>query len=1054
MTALVGRERESALLEDALVRTLSSHGGLVFVTGDTGIGKTALVADAMARAGRRGALVATGTCWDREGTPGYWPWIQVLRGLRRSMSAQEWDEVRAMVGNGLASLLGETGQSDHEGAGGGDAFAIQDAVTTFLVTVSRRTPVVVVLDDLHWADPSSIGLLEFVTRHAWFEQLLIIGIYRDIEVEGEGHRLGALLPPLLTNSTSITLVGLDYEETRVLLTRATGRQPSRELAGAVHRRTGGNPFFVEQTAHLWQSGGSVASVDRGVRGVVEHRLNLLPEGVVELLTAASVLGLEFERDVLAEMMGRADREVDASLAEAVKARLAVHKDDPGRIAFVHDLVRGTLYANMAEAEARHWHAAAARAFRTLPAKMSRSAPGEVARHAYLGVPIFDPQDAAVLLRSAAQDAWDRMATGEASVHLSRALSLLPRETDPREWAEVALHLGSTQHHVGDEDASLRTFQEVAEVARGSGHTELLMRAALRMRGAVWLAHAPEVRRLTADLVNEAYTAFLGDSGTAATDSEREQELTAVIVELARGRGDDQTLIEGLMARHDAIWSLRTAAERQAIAEELGEAAARVSDRSVALLASLWRAMALLEQGDPAGRIEQRSVTEGATGSEPSASSWTAVWSQVAFGILAGKFDEARACLEAAEENERINREGAEPQGDLELLRFHQRWTLEVAQGNFDAADDLVRNGGADEHPYSDLLLGVTAAERGDTDIAQRYLTKVLTPDESSSRWIEPMRLRLRAQVAAGSGNREARARVREDLAPLQGHWLTMYGASLDGPVAFWSALLDAADGAWDAAVDGFVAAVRAADRLEARTWSIRARTHLAKALAARGAPGDRERARELSAGAEQEAVWLGVTHLLLSDPDAQHSVPQNAFTFDGQVWTLTFGGVTAHLPDAKGLRDLHVLLGRPGRAVSAIDLLSPSGGAVVRNSRRLGADPVLDERAKSAYRTRLSQLDEQIEEALARGEDERAAELDNERNVLIEEIRRAAGLHGRTRRLGDSAERARKAVTERIRNALRRMDDQHPVLAEHLRQCVATGSSCQYDPPEPTHWHL
>lgn len=1054
MTALVGRERESALLEDTLVRTLTSHGGLVFVTGDIGIGKTALVADAVARVGHRGALIATGTCWEREGAPGYWPWIQVLRGLRRSMPAEEWGEALTTVGNNLASLLGKSDGAHQDGAGVGDAFALQDAVTTFLVAVSRKTPVVVVLDDLHWADPPSINLLDFVTRHAWFEQLLVIGIYRDVEVDAEGHRLGALLPPLLDRSRTITLMGLDHEETRALLARAMGRRLSDKLVGEVHQRMGGNPFFIEQTAQLWRSSGSFTSVARGVRDVIERRLALLPGSVVELLTAASVLGLEFDRDILAEMVERDGREVDASMAKAVSARLAVHKDDPGRIAFVHDLVRESLYAGLEEGAARQWHAAATKAFQALPAKMSRSAPGEVARHAFLGVPLIGPRDAVALLRSAAQDAWNRMATGEASVHLTRALSLMSPEKEPREWAEVALDLGAAQHHVGDEAASLRTFQGVAAAARDSGYTELLMRAALRMRGAVWLAHGPEVRRLTVDLVNEAYTAFFGDSGTAATDSAREQELTAAIVELARARNDDQALIEGLMARHDAIWSLRTAAERQAIAEEIGEAATRVSEHSVALLASLWRAMALLEQGDPAGRIEQRSVTEGATGPEASASSWTAVWSQVAFGILAGRFDEARACLGVAEENERVNREGMEPQGDLELLRFHQRWTLEVAQGNFDAADDLVRNSGADEHPFSVFLLGVSAAERGDIGIAQRHLAKGLSADDLSARWIEPMRLRLRAQVAAASGTREDRAKVREELAPLRGHWLTMCGASLDGPVEFWSALLDAADGAWDAAVDGFATAARAADRMEAGPWSVRARSHQARALAARGAPGDRERALELSGAAEQDAVRLGVTHLLESDADTHVTVPRNVFRFDGQVWTLTFEGTTEHMPDSKGLRDIHELISRPGRPIPAVDLLSPSGGAVARNSHRFGADPVLDERAKSAYRTRLSQLDEQIEEALANREDARAAELDSERNVLIEEIRRAAGLHGRTRRLGDSVERARKAVTERIRNALRRMDGQHPGLAEHLRQCLSTGTSCQYNPPEPTRWDV
>lgn len=1046
MTELFGRDHVAAVLDTAVTRTLSSHGGLVFVTGEAGIGKTVLVAEAAAAAERRGALVATGTCWDREGAPSLWPWVQVLRGLRRAMPPPVWAAALDAAGGRIASLLGEAGGDDHPGSAAGDGFALQDAVATLLVTAARERPLVLVLDDLHWADPPSVRLLEFVTRHAWFERLLVIGVYRDDEVESGRHPLGPLLLPLLPKATTVTLTELGPDDVRALLARTAGREPPPGLVAEVHRRTGGNPFFVEQTARLWQSTNSVEAVAPGVRDAIGRRLGLLPGAAAELLAAAAVLGPEFDREVLAEMTGLPTREVDALLAETMAARLVVPRAEPGRLAFVHDLVRETLYENLGEADARRRHAAAVRALEALPSSAARAAPGEIAHHAYRGAPEVPTATAVALLRAAAQDAWGRMASGEASVHLARALRLVPRE-DVRAWVDVALDLASAQHHVGDEAAALRTFREAVAVARADGGCPgMFLRLALRLREAVWLVHPPEAVRLTADLVNEAHAALVGADGVATTDLERERELTARAVELARAAGDDVALVEALVARHDAVWAPGTAAERQAIAEELGEAALRTSDRSVVLLASLLRAMALLERGEPAGSPD------------PAGSMPTTLWTRVVLATLAGRFDEARSCLEEAEEIERGNRADAVARGDLAVLRLQQRWTLELAQGRFDAADALARSAEGRDHPCPDLLLAVTAAERGDLVAAERFAARGAAAGEGVARWFAPLWLRLRAQLAAAGDDPAERARVRADLAPLAGHWLTMFGSSIDGPAVFWTALLDAADGRTDAAVEGFAAAERAADRLDARPWSVRARAHLAAALTARGGPGDAERAAALASAAAREAAELGVTHLL--PPTAEEPPPEeeaagppgNTFRFDGQVWRLTYRGVTVHVPDAKGLHDLHALLGRPGVDVPAADLLFPGGGEVAGAVRRTGADPVLDERAKAAYRTRLTRLDEQIDAALDRGATSLAAELDRERAALLAEIRRATGLHGRSRRLGDETERVRKAVTERIRNTLRKLDQRHPELAEHLRRSVSTGTTCRYDPPEPVRW--
>ncbi len=197
-------------------------------------------------------------------------------------------------------------------------------MTTALVTLSQSRPLVVVLDDLHSADPSSLRLLEFVAQHAWFERLLLIGTYRDVEVEGTGHPLQPLILPLVSRATAtLTLTGLGRDEVGALMAVTTGREPAPELVDEVHRRTGGNPFFVEQTARLWHSGSPVSTIPPGVREAVRQRLALLPEPVVALLTSAALLGREFRRQVLAVVHGAPVPHVDRLLESAVVARVLV-----------------------------------------------------------------------------------------------------------------------------------------------------------------------------------------------------------------------------------------------------------------------------------------------------------------------------------------------------------------------------------------------------------------------------------------------------------------------------------------------------------------------------------------------------------------------------------------------------------------------------------------------------------------------------------------------------------------------------------------------------------
>ncbi|MFD0469305.1 ATP-binding protein [Nonomuraea thailandensis] len=419
---LIGREHPAALLRAEIARLVGSHGGLVLVTGEAGIGKTTLVADAAGEARRCGALVVGGACWDSGGAPGYWPWVQVIRALRRAATPEEWAAAEESAGGSLTTLLGEARATadglqrsdaagerpsdafqrfDAVGERPSDAFQLYDAVTSALVAISQRRPVLVVIDDLHAADPASLRLLEFAARQTWFERLLLIGTYRDAEVEPVEHPLRDLLSPLVAKATTITLTGLDQAGVAALMARTAGQEPPPELVAEVHLRTGGNPFFVEQTSRLWRSGGSAGAVAPGVRDALLRRLSLLPRQVAELLPAAAVLGREFHRQVLAAAIAQPVAHVDRLLELAVVAKLVVTRGG-GVFAFAHDLVRETLYDSLDDPRDRH--AAVVSAVESSPALAGRLPPSDLARHAYLAGDRLGPEHAIGLLLDAAREA--------------------------------------------------------------------------------------------------------------------------------------------------------------------------------------------------------------------------------------------------------------------------------------------------------------------------------------------------------------------------------------------------------------------------------------------------------------------------------------------------------------------------------------------------------------------------------------------------------------------------------------------------------------------------
>jgi tetratricopeptide (TPR) repeat protein len=1075
--ALIGRDRPAGTLQGAISRTIDSHGGLVLVAGEAGIGKTALVVAGMEEAGRRDVLLLSAACWERGGAPGYWPWVQVVRSLERTAAPAEWSGARAAAGDALSFLLGEASEAPRPAGSETGGFRLYDAVTTLLVTVSYSRPVVVVLEDLHWSDPASVKLLDFVVRHSWFERLLLVGTYRDDEVEAAGHPLGPLILPMAAHATTIELAGLDRDSVGLLMARTAGRVPEAGVAAAVHRRTGGNPLFVEQMARLWHGGTSIAGVAPVVRDAIERRLAHLAPSVVRILTNAAVLGTEFDSLVLAACVGQPASEVNALLRQAITARLVVPLDE-GQFSFAHEVVRETLYGSLDDPELRRLHGGVVRAVESSPGIRNRLVPADLANHARLAVPDVEAGDALVLLLDAARDASRRLASEEAARHYGHALDLLPRDALGRR-AAIALDLGVEQQRAGELAQARETFEDVVAVARALNDPALLARSALGLHGLGIARRERGDHQI--DLIDEARAQLTGDdpaptSGLAvrllaAASRARTHdtpvdpatlELSARAVDLARRSGDDEALGSSLLARHDAIWEPGTAGERAALADEMTSVAQRRADRELELQASLLRLVALLEQGNPAAFKEHASFVALAERTRLPRFRFLALSRQGTIAILAGRFEQARVFIhEAFALGERLG------EADRTGVWRGQSWGLAVLQGNLDEAHALTDAYRADADPWASVLDASLAVREGDVDRAYRLLSDVIPVREHFPGWFAAMPLTVQAEVAAATGDPDLCASARAEVAPLVDQWAVVAaGVLVYGPMAHGCALIDAAQGRWDDAIAGFTAARRAADRLGARPWSIEARARLAEALIARRRRADAATASELLTDVEQEARDLGMVATAerafaerarvasggtVAAP--QRTPGPSVFRLDGDVWTISFAGRMVHMPDAKGLRDIHTLLGQPGTDVPVLVLLDPVR-VTPQVSRRFGADPILDDHAKARYRHRLAELDGQIDRALEHNEDDRAAELDRERQALIDELRRATGLAGRSRRLGDEGERARKTVSARIRDSMRRLDDRHPELARYLRATISTGLTCRYQPTGDVTWRL
>lgn len=584
--SLVGRDGEIARLRAALQQTLEGHGGLVLVSGDGGIGKTALAEELAAEARTTGALTVWGRCLEGEGAPAYWPWAQVLR---------------AMPGG---AELPDGGGTQAE------RFQFFEWATGLLKKTSADRGMLVVLDDLHWADEPSLVFLRFLAGEVGDSRLMVVGNYRSLELRPEDP-LARALPDLVRerNTRQVALGGLTQPQVAEVIALVMADVPAADLAGRVFQRTEGNPFFVIETVRLLSSGADPHHLPEGVRQVIRRRTESLPSDCIELLQVASVIGREFDTGLLAEVSGREARDLLQVLDAAIEAKLVGEvADHVGAFRFNHALTRETLYEDLAPSKRVALHhqvgvALEGRAMQEPDAHLS-----ELATHLFRASPGGDASKSVEYSIRAADSSLRRGAFEEAARFYRMALEVMPPgQAGDRRRADLLLSQARALDLSDQQFAALDASIEAARIATRLGDAELAAQAALVSEGVFSLGQdAARMQSLC-----EQTLAELDDSQTALrsrvmaqlavaihfTEDKRRETLARAALDIAEESGDPIALASALYAVQLMPWGKQDPHSRFRTGDRLLELGLETANRKTELWGHYWRASALFELGD-------------------------------------------------------------------------------------------------------------------------------------------------------------------------------------------------------------------------------------------------------------------------------------------------------------------------------------------------------------------------------------------------------------------------------------------------------------------------
>jgi DNA-binding SARP family transcriptional activator len=875
--AFVGRKRELAELVGGIDDAFAGRGRLFLLVGEPGIGKSRLAEALIAHATARGARVLVGRCWEAGGAPAYWPWVQSLRAYVREA---EPDALRAQLGARAADLaqilpelqerfpnLSEPPSLEPEAA----RFRLFDAAVEFLRKASENRPIVLVLDDMHAADASSLLLLRFLARQLASTRILLLGAYRDVDPI-PGQPLSETLVEVAREPVTrrLALGGLSEREVAQYVQLTASEIATSELVAGLHTETEGNPLFVGEIVRLLSLEGVSAestrevrlAIPQSVRDVIARRLNHLSEECNRMLVLASVIGREFAVDALAHAGDIPEDELVDLLDEATAARVV--SDLPagtGGLRFAHVLIRDTLYDGLTSARRARLHRLVVDALEAFYGDEPGPHLAELAYHAVAG------RDAERGLRYALH-AGDRalaLLAYEEGARLYRmaldALDLADRR-DEKARCEVLLALGEAEARAGNTPAAKSAFLDAARMARHLRLPRELARAAAGYGGRIVWARAGDDTRLV-PLLEEGLAALgeedvelrarlLARLAGALRDEpvgHRRDRLSGEAVELARRAEDPAALAYALDGRAAAIISPATVEERLALGSELREVADRIGDSERIVQAHCHCIMAQLQVGDvSAAEVDLDAAGRIAGELRMPSQLWQVCGIHAMLALAAGRLTDADELIPRA----LALGERAQPTAVIPVYVV-QRYTLSDFRGAIEEVEPAIRELVA-EYPARRVFrcaLAYLHARLARLPEAKQALGELAGDDFSAlpfdQEWLFGMS--LLAETAALLGDTDSAAILYRLLLPWEALNAVDQGEGIRGSVARYLGLLATTTERWDEAELHFGDALAMNERMGARPWLAHTGHDYARMLHARNGRGDRERAQALLDGA-------------------------------------------------------------------------------------------------------------------------------------------------------------------------------------------------------------
>jgi DNA-binding CsgD family transcriptional regulator len=896
----VGRVSELRVADRCLSEALDGRGGVLLIAGEAGIGKTSLAELVGDRARGHGAPVVWGRCVVAEGAPAFWPWRQVLRGCLATAAR----DVLAWSGADLADLADlvpellppaemDPAYRRTPSAPGSARFRLFESVTATVAEAGDAAGLVIVLDDLHWADSSSAQLLAHLGRELAATRVLVVATYRDDELAPESPA-GDAVAELRRQRTTVPLrlEGLSEAEVAAQLENTYRQRFSQDVVAVVARRSGGNPFFVTEIGRLLEQASrtgrdvllAATMLPHGARTLIRGRVGRVRDTVREALRAAAVAGAAIGCATAAAAAGLPLTGMLDALDDALAAGL-VRRTSTDGIEFTHPLVRDTLVADLPSSLRVEIH-------RRIAEHLESAHAGELDRHApalayhWLGaLPAADPRRGVSWAERAAAQALDVLAYQEAAQLYERALgALCDGGLDQADRVRILIGRADSLCKAGDIRAAIADATEAGEESRRAGDPVGMAQAVLTLeevldpswsRTAIRLSQQALAQfgdsqvglraRLTALLAR--HTAILWpETDTWMVGDDRSEVRSERSLELAEVAGTPDALMSALRSRQAVQATPDQVRDHLGLAQRILTMAEEFGDPRAALWGRLCRVDAHCLLGDlRAAEAELARLDEIAAQLRQPIADMYVTSANRALAIGRGRFADAGRYLAHAQQ---LVADGLYQRlGYLNALVGTHLATLTGDPAFEVCAHDLEeRSTTPDRAGSGRMYLASYYASRGEWDRAAMHYERLPSWDS----WHLPRPSALpcieeRARLAVLHGDVDGATIAYQRLLP----WADYFAASgsgqttVTGSVQLSLGVLAATLGKQDRSARHLRAAIEANQRAGLPPFDAQARFELARVLSRRG-DRDRSEALVLASDAARLAEELGMAPLRAS----------------------------------------------------------------------------------------------------------------------------------------------------------------------------------------------